>query len=100
MPQIISAQVYQNGKTTTESVTVTSTLGFSKQDEKMIVETTLGLAALHQSSACQNAPAGMIGYIHNYSENSIYAVTAMDKAQKTITIPKGGIVKNGVHRFK
>lgn len=99
MPQI-TANIFMNGKSTPVTVDVTSSLGFSSIDERMIVETVMGLTELHQSARVRNPPIGMIGYIHNSSENSIYAVTAMDTNAKTITIAKGGEVKNNKHVFK
>ena len=99
MPEI-TANVFMFGKSQSVTVDVTSSLGFTSQDETAIIETVLGLKELHQTARSRGAPIGMIGYIHNYSENTILAVTAMDSNARTITIPKSGEVKSGNHVFK
>jgi len=97
---ILNGTKLNKGKSVGVVVTVTSTVGFSKIDEKLIVGTVVGDIELHQSTKVKGAPLGMIGYIHNLAENTVLAVTALDKTAMTITIPKGGQVKAGVHVFK
>lgn len=99
MAIILGTKMVQ-GKAVPVSVLVTSTLSFTKIDEKKIVATAVGETVLHKSTKVKGAPLGTIGYIHNSGENTLYAVSALDTSNHTITITKEGQAKNGVHVFK
>ena len=61
----------------------------------------MGEKELHQTSKAKGCPVNAIGYIHNYTDNTIYAVTAMKQTPPySITITKSGEVKEGKHIFK
>jgi hypothetical protein len=97
---IITKTVFWYGQNITVNVNVTGNFAYSEIDENIIVETVLtGTKALHNTSKANGATQGAIGYIHNYAENKLWLVTALDSMQRTITITKQGKVNGGSHNF-
>ena len=65
-----------------------------------IWSTATGGTALHTSKKVQNFPAGAIGYIHNYANNALIAVSRLDTDAGTIELVGGlGRVNGGMHVF-
>jgi hypothetical protein len=109
MSQTITGTVFSNGiKNCT--VEITGAYGPCKSSNTAVFDTVFGDKALHQTSKAKNIPATSIGYIHDYTANTLYAVGAMtaDKTPAgtlaapwtgTLSIVGMGSVKNNVHKF-
>jgi hypothetical protein len=67
--------------------------------ERIVWETAAGLKPLHQTSKARNIPSGSIGYIHDPKDNTLFAVSRLDKTKHTLEITAQGKVNGGVHTF-
>ena len=69
-------------------------------NERLIWETAHGDAELHNTDDARGAPADAIGYIHNYAENVLLAVSRLDTDRYTIELcGRAGRVNGGQHVF-
>lgn len=68
--------------------------------EQVIWATGTGATALHVSGRVRNLPAGAIGYMHDYGNNVLIAVSRLDIVRRTIELCGDfGHVNGGVHIF-
>ncbi len=110
MPQTIVGTVFQNGAKSC-SVEVTGGYAPSKSSDTAVLATVFGDKDLHQTSKAKGCPKTSIGYIHDYTANTLYAVASMtaDKTPAgtapapwtgTITIlAMGSVGKGNMHKF-
>lgn len=99
----ISISTPINGKPTIVTVHVTTKLGFDESDEKAIVAACMANKFHNSKKLKGTLPSDMIGYVHAPA-NHLFLVTQFERTKDdpptfTITIPKAGKVKAGVHRF-
>jgi hypothetical protein len=90
------------GVSTQVTVNVTSKWGLSKTDKALIVAYCLGTGELHQTKK-GNLPANALGFLHNYAENQLWAISAKtDNGNNSyaVTICASGSVNDGYHKFK
>jgi hypothetical protein len=68
--------------------------------EQIIWSTGTGGTALHDTNRARNLPAGAIGYIHIYADNTLIAVSRLDPIRHTIELCGDfGHVNGGMHVF-
>jgi hypothetical protein len=110
MSQTIVGTVFSNG-TKNCSVEITGGYAPSKSSNTAVFETVFGDKALHQTSKAKGTPKASIGYIHDYTANTLYAVQSMT-ADKTpagtaaapwtgtlVILAMGSVGKGNMHKF-
>ena len=102
MPQTFTIAYFTDGNMQNITILVKEwNKALSETDKKMIVATIMGEKNLHQTKKSRGCPINAIGYLHNNSENTIYAVSEMKQTPPySISIIKSGEVKEGKHIFK